>query len=97
MRKVWKYGVQWPADAFDLAMPEGAEVLTVQVQENGDSRLAAVCLWALVDPDAPQTVRRFRVVGTGHPVEGGALAYAGTFQLASGALVFHVFEDWSEV
>lgn len=49
-------------------------------------------LWALVDPQADTTVRRFAVHGTGHPGVDATGTYVGTYQLAGGQLVFHVFE-----
>jgi len=41
--KVFKYEIE-PGDYFDLDLPEGARVLTV------DRQGLKVCLWALVDP-----------------------------------------------
>jgi hypothetical protein len=88
VRAIWKYAV--PAiDRFTIDMPEGGEVLTVQVQR-GD-----VNLWARVDPKATKVQREFFVVGTGHErddIHGDCTRYVGTFQLQGGALVFHLFE-----
>lgn len=82
--QVWKF----PLAAVDIAeveMPEGAEVLCVQVQA-GDPML-----WALVAPEAPTVTRRFRVAGTGHLV-GDVGRYIGTFQLFGGGFIGHVWE-----
>lgn len=73
-----------------VALPSGAQLLTVQVQ--GDEPM----LWALVYPNVRGVeVRSIRVYGTGHPidVEPVRLRYIATFQLHGGALVFHVFEE----
>jgi len=74
-------------DVLDL--PAGAEILTVQVQDDVPR------LWVLVNPDYTETEpRRICTYGTGHPIEGD-VEYIGTFQLRDGSLVFHVFEVMS--
>lgn len=74
-------------DTFRLALPAGAQVLTVQTQYNEP------CLWAEVDLEKPIETRTFEVRGTGHPMDGTEGRYINTFQLHNGALVFHVFES----
>ena len=89
MATIYKY----PVPVYDyvrVRMPVGARILTVQVQ-NGTP-----CIWALVnaDPFALSEDRVFRLFGTGHNVpDGDALTYVGTYQMNSGALVFHLFEE----
>lgn len=86
MRTIFKYPVQMSED-FAVEAPEGAEWLSVQVQG------AQVQMWARVDTSRPTKVYRFGVHGTGHELSAFA-AYAphiGTFQLAQGTLVFHLF------
>ena len=71
-----------------IEMPLGARILSVQVQ------MDEICIWALINDAHELVSRRFRVFGTGHPIEGGdALTYLGTVQLLEGRLVLHVFED----
>lgn len=87
---IWKFDLK-PNEGDEMVavvnMPVGAQVLTVQMQY-GEPRL-----WALVDPNAPKADRRFQVVGTGHKFNPKPSAhYLGTFQMQSGAFVFHVFE-----
>lgn len=86
MHTIFKYPVQMSED-FAVEAPEGAEWLSVQVQG------AQVCMWARVDPSRPAKVYRFGVHGTGHDMPGftAHAPYIGTFQLAEGALVFHLF------
>lgn len=84
-KRVWKYPLPID-DEVSVEMPEGACPLTVQVQGGRPT------LWALVDPDAVPTTRRFRIAGTGHPIGADVGAHVGTFQLADGGLVFHVFD-----
>jgi hypothetical protein len=83
-------------DLVDIPMPRGAVVLTVQLQRG------VPCLWARVDPANPRERRRFRIFGTGHelPNEPGGGRwhgrYVGTFQMAGGDLVWHLYEDRTE-
>lgn len=88
MKMIFKYTLT-PDDAVTLKVPCVFEPLTVQMQ-HGEPRL-----WALVDPESPMTSRRFRVFGTGHsvPNEIRREDYIGTFQIAAGDLVFHVFAE----
>ena len=85
MIKIYKYPVP-VLDEFEIAMPENAHVLTVQTQ-NGNP-----FIWAKVDTDAPIVPRRFQLVGTGNPTSGLSNVYVGTFQIADGRLVFHLFD-----
>jgi hypothetical protein len=84
--RIWKWSLQL-LDLQSLPIPEGAKLLTVQVQ--GDMPQ----LWALVDEKAPIVHRNFATYGTGNPMpDGDPGQYAGTYQMRGGSLVFHVFE-----
>jgi hypothetical protein len=70
-----------------IALPEGAQVLTVQLQEDEPY------LWALVDDFNPFEKRNFQTVGTGWDLEARAYSnrvYIATFQ--QNGFVWHVFE-----
>jgi hypothetical protein len=87
-KRIYKYELAI-TDTQTIAMPEGAEILTVQAQRG------TPCLWALVNPELPATERRIETFGTGHPVlsdTGVERRYVGTYQISGGSLVFHVFE-----
>ena len=85
MKTIFKYPLTLSEQGIE--MPEGAQILTVQVQNN------TPYLWALVSPSSPTELKRITVLGTGHSIiEDKFLAYIGTFQLDCGELVFHVFE-----
>lgn len=84
-KTIWKFNFKLE-DRFTIEMPRNAEVLTVQEQAGGP------CLWALVEPANSKEPRRFALYGTGHPVSNEEQRYVGTFQLARGALIFHLFE-----
>ena len=75
-------------DYVNINMPRFSRVLSVQTQND------MPCVWALVDTDSPLEIKRFRLVGTGHPIKEKEenLEFIGTFQLLGGELVFHLFE-----
>jgi len=70
-----------------VALPRGARILSVQIQND------RLTLWALVDPAQPPVQCNFFVVGTGHvlPDKFAEFHYIGTAQ--HGPLVWHVFEE----
>ena len=51
-------------------------------------------MWFLVDPDAETEIRSFRTLGTGNPLTFNTenLEFLGTFQMAEGRLIWHLFE-----
>lgn len=84
--RIYKYRLEL-RDVQSMLMPEGAEVLSVQVQ-NGSP-----CMWAKVDTITEErTWRQFVIYGTGHPTFDFPSKFIGTFQMDNGSLVFHVFE-----
>ncbi len=85
MKSIWKFPIEI-TDRQTVNMPKTATILSVQIQHG------AVYMWALVDTEEPTVDRTFIVHGTGHPCICDASEYIGTFQVASGALVFHLFE-----
>lgn len=86
MKAIWKFPLA-ERDDQTVSMPDDAQILCVQVQ-NGTA-----CLWALVEPEAPKAVRRFKTYGTGHQHADIPGKYIGSYQLLGGAIVFHVFEE----
>ncbi len=90
MKRIYKYLLE-VTDVQKVAMPKGAAVLTVQVQNEHP------CIWAEVDPEAPTIKRRFVIYGTGHPMsDDKAYRHVGSFQLHGGRLVFHLYTDGVE-
>lgn len=87
MQNVFKYTIP-VEDYFSLDLPEGAKILTVQEQHGGAQ------IWVLVNPNNPSEPRNFRLAGTGHSIKEslGTLDYIGTFQLADGSFIGHLFE-----
>jgi hypothetical protein len=85
VKTIFKYAIN--PGIQELALPVGAQILTVQEQQGKPQ------LWALVDTEAPTEARAFAVVGTGHPVPEPVGDYIGTFQLPMLGLVFHLFAE----
>jgi hypothetical protein len=97
MKRIFKYplpmevdggAAQWK-DRFEIELPMGAEILSVQEQNN------APMLWALVDPEAIKEKRKMLLLNTGAemPPDVNYHQFKGTYQLNGGRLVFHLFED----
>ncbi len=86
MISIWKFNLQ-TIDKQEIKVPIGAELLTVQIQ-NGEP-----CLWARVDTDEMIEVRQIAIHGTGHELPDTTRKYIGTYQMANGTLIFHVFES----
>lgn len=86
MQTIYKYPFDI-ADAIALEMPRDARILKAECQ--GDQP----CMWALVVPGRQKVIRRFRIFGTGHPIEadrGDDLAFVATWQQPP--FVWHMFE-----
>lgn len=82
--KIFKYDLS-VTDVQDIEMPAGAVLLSVQMQ------YGRLCVWAVVNPEAPTMPRRFWVIGTGRTVPERIGIFLGTVQMAGGDLVWHVF------
>ena len=88
MKVIWKYPLIVSRNQT-IRMPEGAQVLCVQMQDDEPH------LWAMVDTQAPRTDRTFYTMGTGRELPEGSLSwhfghYIGTYQTPP--YTFHVFE-----
>ena len=89
-RTIYKYefreGEKTYGEPYQMMVQKGAIFLSMQVQRG------IPCLWFLVDPKAHQEQRSFEIYGTGWDMPEKPGEYRGTYQLANGTLVFHVFE-----
>lgn len=83
--RIWKFQLD-VTDAQTVMVPMWAKLLDVQMQ--GDT----CCLWVLCDENAQKEPRRIAIYGTGNPMPDEPGEYIATFQMHSGALVFHAFE-----
>lgn len=84
MKTIWKYTIA--PDELQIQVPKESTVLFV------GNQFEEARIWFLVDPAREKEPRMFRVYGTGHQVPDEPGAYVGSFMMAYGALVFHVFE-----
>lgn len=87
--QVWKFAVE-PGE-FKLELPNGARVLTVQLQGKDPK------IWILVDTTALPVTHTFVTIGTGHNADVVQdYDYVGSFQIVDGddiQLVFHLFHE----
>lgn len=82
---IYKYSLD-TCTTQTFMMPAGAKILALQVQQG------APRIWALCDEKAEKVPRTFEIYGTGSYVPEEPGEYIGTYQIANGHLVFHVFE-----
>lgn len=84
---IYKYELRFLGD-FNLEIPIGARVISIQNQHNKP------IMWVLCDPKAEIESRKFRVILTGEKRKSSDLEgqFIGTFQLYEGDFVGHVFE-----
>lgn len=83
---IWKFELE-TQQLHSIEMPEGGQVLTVQVQNE------IPCIWVKVNPAKNKEVRIFEVYGTGRVIPSEEIydrKYIGTYQ--SGEFVWHLFE-----
>jgi len=85
MKSVFKYEIPI-LDSSAIMMHDGAIIRHV------DNQHERLCIWAEVDPQNAMSSRTFYVRGTGHELPPN-VEYIGTAIFASGALVFHVYQD----
>ena len=75
---------------MELRIPAGAKVLHADCV--GDSLFA----WFLVNPEAMNETRKFRVFGTGFEIpEDLNLKYIATAKMSDGVLIWHIFEEFA--
>jgi hypothetical protein len=92
MKTVWKYEIPIQDD-FQLQLPGGYKILTMAMQNKCPH------IWVLVDPRQPLEVVKFRLAGTGHPIEQENILYIATAHCIDYGLVFHLFqmEDYADI
>lgn len=104
MKTIWKFAIGFDEQS-GVMMPRGAEILKVDASDydRNHSRvgLPSAYVWAIVDPESSEVLRKIDVHGTGFdlPQSGVFLTkhnYIGSVQILSGRLVYHFF-DMGEV
>lgn len=74
------------ASRVEIKMPQGAKVLSIQVQ-NG-----APTVWAMVVTEAAFEIRVFRIYGTGSALDTFAIAGNHLATIQHQGYVWHIFE-----
>lgn len=93
MLTIFKYPLRL-TDHQQIAMPEGAEVLTAQWQHD------KIVVWARVDTEAPERVVAFTIIGTGNTIYEQSIRhkrYVATVQEPTRPLVWHVFVGFTKM
>lgn len=83
--KIWKFDLTLD-ERQELELPEGAEILTAQLQ------MGVVRLWALCDGRAALTKRVIATYWAGNVIPDNAGTYIATVQSHGGQRLYHVFE-----
>ena len=87
MISIWKYSLSLEKRISELDLPIGAEILSVQNQNE------CLCLWAKVNTDRKTKTIKVEVVETGNPIDVGTeRRFLGTVQFDGGSYVVHFFE-----
>lgn len=87
MKQIFKYVIYRPMDEVTLFLPMGHEILSA-----GIDRQDLVCVWVIVDPDAPPEPRKIFVRGTGHPL-GDAEGHKFIGTVKDGSFMWHIFAE----
>lgn len=86
MKTIWKYTFSLHGLQQRIPMPTGANIISVQVQDDLPTA------WAIVDDEQPMVDRVFESYMTGAKVESPGRSYVGTWVLRGGSYVLHLFE-----
>lgn len=65
MVTIWKYALIPMVEPIQLRAPSGAEFISCGLDSNNN-----ICVWALVDSEAPLETKKVWCVGTGWPLNG---------------------------
>lgn len=84
-KSIWKYELVTNGPNKPK-VPIGAQFLTLQLQYGLPQ------IWFLVNVQGTLEERTFEIHGPGWQIQENPGEYRGTYQLAKGSLVFHVFE-----
>lgn len=86
---IYKYPLEMKP-VQEVEMPHGAQIIHVAAQYE------IPCLWAIVDPNSPTEKRVIGMATTGAHFPEGELSaglHLGSFMLAGGKFVGHLFES----
>ena len=85
MKSIWKFRGDREHDVIELSMPKDAKVLSVGLQHD------RLTFWAEVftGTEIEYEIRKFFVVGTGHPLP---VNYGFVGTVFQGPFVWHIFD-----
>ena len=90
--QIWKFELEL-TDQQILEIPQGAKILTLQMQKHDEGEVPRPYFWAEVDPGAPMEERMFLTFGTGKEIPDAfrnLIRHVGTYQQEP--FVWHVYE-----
>lgn len=83
MTVIYKYQLRNKSEQ-EITIPKGAQVIHVGVQDE------TICLWAIIDTDAPDATMHISIYGTGTEIADiGKQSYLGTVHARP--YIFHIF------
>ena len=88
MKTIWKFEIELRDDVV-VAVPRGAEILSVQSQGG------VVRAWYLVDPAQPKVVHHLKIKGAGQDCD-DLDGYSHLDTVQQGAYAWHVFKRVGE-
>lgn len=89
-KAIWKYALRFDAYETEKVFEMPVTGVVVHVALEGQPGTRSMSFWVMVNTEERTTPRRFRMVGTGHPIVENEL-YCGTMPVQPG-LVFHLVE-----
>lgn len=89
MLTIWKYILVPMVEAINISVPKGAQFISCGLDSNHN-----ICIWALVESNAPLEQKKVWCVGTGWPLEGmvaqtDQLEYIGA--VTQPPYIWHIF------
>ena len=86
MKAIYKYRLDTPRGG--VMMPKGARLLSAAVQ--AQDSYSGIVVWAVVDPEAAQVLRRIIAINTGDPAPDNDVRFVAT--LVVHQIVWHIFD-----
>lgn len=87
MKTIYKYPIVLDASYLVIDVPDGAQFIHVAEQHG------RICLWALVDSEAPMIRRQIRIIGTGLSADDVKIEqHIGSILVLNGTYVLHIFD-----
>lgn len=89
METIWKFKLS-AVDRNHFSIPNHAKFL------HAGEQAGQMCMWFLVDPDAPSKDRYFRILPTGGKCDPPTMKFVATVGMWNMQCVWHIFEEFSK-